>query len=262
MSGKVVISLHDVAPGSEHASRKWLQIVERHGMRASLLVIAGPWRGHSLAGDDRFAEWLRQAQGRGHELVLHGWHHHAVRDALATPSALHRLYGAARARGCAEFHELGVDAARRRIEAGQAVMHHHGFDPRGFTPPGWLASAGTLQALRELGFAYTTTQWSVHDLRSDQRLQLMATSQRPGSRLARPAAAANERLAQRRFAAGRSLRLALHPDDLGTPGLRASTERTLADALVNGIESLTYGELVSRVAPAVRHAAGTKVGAA
>ncbi len=244
MTAAIVISLHDVAPGSFAQSATWLNIVERHGMRASLLVIAGPWRGRALAGDLAFAEWLRAAEARGHEVVLHGWEHQAIDNPAMASSSIRRLYGAARARGCGEFQLLDQTDASRRIERGRDVLAAHGFHPIGFTPPGWLASPGTYAALRELGYRYTTTQWGVHDLVTSRVIRMFATSQRPGSVYTVAAAWLNERLAAQRFAAGRGLRVALHPDDLAERGLREATERTLQSARVHSIPSLTYGELV------------------
>ena len=249
MTGRLIISIHDVAPGSSAASQVWLDLVERHGMRASLLVIPGPWRGRALAGDHAFAGWLREAEARGHELVAHGWEHVAVSDPALDPSAATRLNGRVRARGCAEFQSLGLAEAQRRIERGLEVLHSHGIHPLGFTPPGWLASDQAVVALRSAGFRYTTTQWAVHDLVHDHRLPVFATSQRPGSRFARHAAAVNEQIARQRFTGRRSVRVALHPDDLGVRGLKAATERTLIAARVNDIESITYRDLVLAASP-------------
>ncbi|GAA3076191.1 hypothetical protein GCM10020000_71960 [Streptomyces olivoverticillatus] len=51
-----------------------------------------------------------------------------------------RLLNAVLARGCAEFCALDERAARGRLESGLAALASAGIVPRGFTPPGWLAS--------------------------------------------------------------------------------------------------------------------------
>jgi uncharacterized protein len=181
--GSIVVSLHDVAPATAAQSMRWLSIVEQHGMRASLLVVPGPWRNGSLANDAEFAAWLRAAGDRGHELSLHGWEHRAIRhnDDSRNATRRHSLVGNVLARGCQEFWQLGLREADRRIAAGLEVLHAAGIETSGFTPPGWLASPETVTTLRKRGFAYTTTQRSVIDLRNDRVLPISALSQRPGS---------------------------------------------------------------------------------
>jgi predicted deacetylase len=249
---RLVVSLHDVAPATSTASRRWLDIVERHGMRATLLVVPGPWRGARLAADPGFAAWLREVAARGHELALHGWEHRAVIDPHGDPARAgrrYRLVGDLLARGCQEFWQLGRAEADRRIGAGLDVLADAGITPVGFTPPGWLASAETLGALHARGFEWTTTQWSVLDLRGGRAHTIAALSQRPGSVLSGPAAAANHWVAARRMAAGRPLRLALHPDDLGDHRLVRATVRTLGEAVSAGVTACTYGDIVRSSRP-------------
>ncbi len=245
MSAQLVVSLHDVAPSTADASRRWLQVVERHGMRATLLVVPGPWRGAALSGDPAFAAWLRDAEARGHEISLHGWVHRVEGGWSRSPRG---AYGRVLSRGCAEFWQLDEDAARRRIAAGLATLSSHGLHARGFTPPAWLASDATRRAARDLGLTYTTTQWSVIDLRGGDRVRAFAVSQRPGGTTMPVAAALARALTGRRLRSGRILRLALHPDDLRHPQLRTDVDDVLRAARAHRFESTTYLDLVEREA--------------
>ncbi len=242
MSSHLVVSLHDVAPATAEASRRWLRLVERHGMRATLLVVPGPWRGASLAADPEFAGWLRSAHERGHEISLHGWEHRA-RD---WSRSVRGAYGRVLSRGCAEFWQLDEPAARRRIVDGLDVLRAHGLGARGFTPPAWLASDAARRAARDLGLAYTTTQWSVIDLRDGERIRAFAVSQRPGSAVTPLAARIARTLTGRRLRRGGLLRLALHPDDLAHARLRTDVEDVLRSAAARGYTSTTYLDLVER----------------
>lgn len=241
----VVVSLHDVAPASAAASAAWLDVVESHGWRATLLVIPGAWRGATLGEDAGFVDWLHAAADRGHELALHGWEHHGVLcDGRGPRHRLRRCRGNVFARGCAEFNELDAVEARRRIHAGRRALSSVGIEPVGFTPPGWLASHDTVTVLRDEGFRYTTTQWAVLDLVGRRTIRMPAISQRPGSSLTLAASRANERVVGAFAARRRSLRIALHPDDLRHDELAAATHRMFTGLTRAGARSCTYEELV------------------
>lgn len=243
MTSQLVVSLHDVAPATADASRRWLHLVERHGMRATLLVVPGPWRGASLAADPGFAGWLRDAHARGHEISLHGWEHRAAR---AWSRSVRGAYGRVLSRGCAEFWQLDEPAARLRIADGLDVLRSHGLRADGFTPPAWLASDAARRAARGLGLTYTTTQWSVIDLRDGGRVRAFAVSQRPGSRVTPIAAGIARTITARHLRRGRLLRLALHPDDLAHPRVRNDVTEVLRTAMAHGYESTTYLDLVEQ----------------
>ena len=236
------MSLHDVAPATAVPSSAMLEMVERRGLRCTLLVVPGPFGGAELAADDRFADWLRRAVRRGHEVALHGWEHRGVEDPLGDHRRRTKVAGQLLARGCAEFLTLGEAEAARRIELGLAAVRRAGLDPCGFTPPGWLASPGTLEALRRSSLRYTTSQWAVTSLEDGGSWRLPAVSQRPGSPLAGLAASASRIAGGAVLDRGRPLRVALHPADLGDPRLVASTS-VLLD-LVSERRSMTYAELV------------------
>ncbi|MFI2074139.1 MULTISPECIES: DUF2334 domain-containing protein [Streptomyces] len=251
VSAVFVVSVHDVAPWTLDPCRRWLAGLDERGVRATLLLVPGPWRGVPAARDPALVRWAHAARERGHELALHGWEHRGVPGG----SPARRLTGLLAARGCAEFAALGERAARERLEKGLAALASVGMAPCGFTPPGWLASPGTLTALRGLGLDYTTGHLTVRDLRTGVAHRVPALSHRPGGLGERAGARLMTAAARRRSAAGRPFRIALHPADLARPGLRERTLAAIDGALAAGMRPCTYAELVRARRPAAGGAA-------
>ncbi|MEO5875473.1 MAG: DUF2334 domain-containing protein, partial [Streptosporangiaceae bacterium] len=148
------------------------------------------------------------------------------------------------ARGAWEFWSLTEAEAQARLRAGLTVLDAAGISVTGFTPPGWLASPGSRRALAGLGFRYWTSQLAVHDLRAGTARRMPALSHRPGGTGERTGA----RLmvaASRGFSRARiPFRIALHPADLGRPGLREAALTAIGTALAAGGRPLTYAALV------------------
>ncbi len=240
----VVISIHDVAPASFEPSRRLVELVEAIGARASLLVIPGRWRGRDLRGSADFVSWLRDAEVAGHEVVVHGWEHVAVRDHRTTVRAGRRAVNRVRTRGCAEFSSLGAEEARRRAGDALRTLVDVGTEPVGFTPPGWLASAAAMWMLRDLGFDYTTSRNAIHDLSDGRRIDVPAYCQRAASPLARPGATAVERIVRSRLGGRRPVRIALHVDDLAHPRLARSAETLLAAVAASEVVPVVYRDVV------------------
>ncbi|MEU1308181.1 polysaccharide deacetylase family protein [Streptomyces cinnamoneus] len=240
MTADFVVSVHDVAPWSFAAGRRWLDDLDARGVPATLLLVPGPWRGPRLPQDAALVRWLHDARGRGHELALHGYAHRAVPGGPLP----RRWVNAVVARGCAEFCALDERAAHERLTSGLAALASVGIVPEGFTPPGWLASPGSMAALRGLGLEYTTSHLAVHDLRTGRRHRMPALSHRPGG-LGEGAGARLMPAAARRWSArGRAFRIALHPADLDRPGLRERALEAVDLALAAGARPCTYAGLV------------------
>lgn len=244
MKGVAVISIHDVAPATFDRSRWLLDTVERVDLRASLLVIPGPFGGHTVGDAPDFTRWLLAAEQRGHEVVVHGWEHRAVDDPASTVTGTRRVINRLVARGCAEFGALGFDEAAHRARSGLDALRAIGASPIGFTPPGWLISNPASWALREAGFEYTTTRPAVHDLRDGRRLEVPAYAQRSQSLLTRPGATVVESIVRSRLATGRSVRLALHPADADHARLRASTGSLVVAIASSRARPMVYADLV------------------
>ncbi|MEY2975800.1 MAG: hypothetical protein RIR49_2220 [Actinomycetota bacterium] len=242
MSGRThapvrVVSIHDVAPATREACGHLLSLCEESGVLVTLLVIPGPWRGSRTLDDRAFADWLLAARDRGHEVSLHGWCHEG--------GVVSGLADRVLARGCGEFAHLSRAEARRRLESGLEVMDRIGVTPVGFTAPGWLCSEGSKQALIDLGFAYTTSHLSVIDLARSSTMPAPALCQRPGSTITSLGIRVVRRTLVGRVARGKSVRLALHPDDLSTEPLVEAT-RMLIQVMATGSTS-TYADLVTDI---------------
>jgi predicted deacetylase len=148
------------------------------------------------------------------------------------------------ARGAAEFGALDEAAAAARLAAGRRVLADLGLPVRGFTPPGWLASAATDRALRAAGFSYTTSHAGLRDLGTGRLVRGFALSHRPGGAGERLGALALRGLAGWGARRGGLVRIALHPDDLSRPGLRDVTLRAIEAVLRAGGQPVRYGDLV------------------
>ncbi len=236
---RLVVSVHDVSPATASESRRWVDDLDERGVPGSLLVVPGPWRGRQLSDDPAFASWLRACVARGHEVCLHGWDHTAAPDAPPRRAVVGNLV----ARGCAEFWSLSEDEATRRVRRGLNVLESFDLTPIGFTPPGWLASAPAIRGLRRVGLRYVTTHRSVTDLRTGRRVGALVICHRPHSRGER-AGAALMRRAPGLVRPGRTLRVALHPDDQLRPGLREAALEGIDAALQAGAVALTYERLL------------------
>ncbi|GAA3241406.1 polysaccharide deacetylase family protein [Actinocorallia longicatena] len=238
----LVVSVHDVAPATLPETAAWLGDLDALGVPATLLVIPSAFAGGpSLADDPGTAAAIRRARDRGHEASLHGFTHVGVPGGPPWRQRVNQIM----ARGAGEFCALGEDEARRRLEAGLAVLTAAGLPVTGFTPPGWLASPGTRAALDGLGFTYWTSQAAVHDLGGGRALRMPALSHRPGGRGERTGARLMVQ-ASRLFArTRRPFRIALHPADLGRPGLREAALASIGHALSAGARPVTYEALVT-----------------
>ncbi|WP_034271407.1 DUF2334 domain-containing protein [Actinospica robiniae] len=251
-AGPVVISIHDIAPGTAAQSMRWLSDLDARGIPATLLLVPGPWRGRRLAEDRELVEAMLDAHGRGHELALHGLHHQAVRG----QGPMWRR-GAAQllARGAAEFATLPQEQATERLREGLDELESVGIRPLGFHPPGWLISSDGIRALRNLGFRYYSTHLAVHALVPDDvtgleyaavRIGAFALSHRPGGFGEQLGVRLMTSSARRYARAGRAFRIALHPDDLARAGLREATLRAIDEALELGARPTTYAQLIAQ----------------
>lgn len=246
----LVVSIHDVAPATVAETRNWLADLDGLGVRATLLIVPGPWRGADLAGAPEYGAELRRAADAGHELALHGWCHTAQPGGARS----RRWSGRIAARGAGEFWTLDAAEARARIDRGVAALRLVGIEPEGFVPPGYLASPGTRQALAASGLRYWTSHFAVHDLGAGVRHTVVALSHRPATEAdGRPFGERSgsyliEHSPHWFTRRGRPLRLALHPDDLRRPGLRDTTLRAIGRALELGAHAMTYRELLARYA--------------
>jgi predicted deacetylase len=140
-SPPVLISVHDLMPGTMPAVRRTLQRLEQLKLSPVTLLVV-PGRGWDRAG---LAE-LRALQLDGYRLAGHGWLHHAER----LGGLYHRLHSLFLSRRVAEhlaLDELGVIALVQRCFA---WFGDHGLDtPTLYVPPAWALGAVSKERLRD-----------------------------------------------------------------------------------------------------------------
>ncbi len=99
------------------------------------------------------AQWVHGRRAGGDALVLHGFDH------TAAPIALPRVGRRA------EFAALPRHEAGLRLVAARRALTALGLRTDVFVPPRWLASPGTVDALREQGFGLVADEHGVRFLR-------------------------------------------------------------------------------------------------
>lgn len=111
-------------------------------------------RARSCVRTSPVAAWAQTRIDRGDSVLLHGYDH--------TIAPSHRIVWPRRA----EFADLPAFEAGLRLKAARAQLEHSDLRIDGFAPPRWLASDGTLSALRGHGFRLCATENGIHDLRT------------------------------------------------------------------------------------------------
>src|SRR5246127_787727 len=66
----IVVSLHDVAPSSQHVANTIISELARHGVPVCSLLVVPDYHHEGLFAKDRqFVSWLRGLAAEGHEIV-------------------------------------------------------------------------------------------------------------------------------------------------------------------------------------------------
>lgn len=234
-SAALLVSIHDVAPATLPAARRWARFLDERGVVSTILAVPGPWRGPSIAEDRATQNWLWVRQSGGDEIALHGWQHRVDQGTRTVRST----FGRAVARGAEEFWSLDSRQAARRVRRGVDVLREAGLDPVGFTPPGWLISPQARHAVLTCGLRYVADHRGAGS--SQRRLRAPALSHRPNGFGERAGAVALGTIARRRAQAGLPVRIALHPADLDRPELLSTTLHAIDDVLDAGARPMTYG---------------------
>jgi predicted deacetylase len=151
---------------------------------------------------------------------------------------------------------LGSGEASARARNALDELRSLGTDPTGFVAPGWSMSSEALSVLDSVGFEYTTTRLSVIDLVDHKSLSIPALCHRPNSLLSGPAARMLVSVVALRCREGRSIRLALHPDDTHDDRLVDATDRAIEVLGTSSTKLMTYGELIVACRSSPRGASG------
>lgn len=205
----------------------------------SLLVIPDHHHRGRIDLDPEFSTWLAGQVSKGHEAVLHGYHH--LRATKAGEGMTTRLITRHYTAGEGEFHDLSFAEASELLSRGKEALNACGVPFRGFIAPAWLLGSAAERAVREKGFAYTTRIGSVIDLENGSSFasRSMVYSVRAPWRRA-VSLLWNEALF-RFLRKAPLLRIGLHPPDWDHPPIRAHVLRCLRLAAASrGVT--TYGE--------------------
>jgi uncharacterized protein len=161
--GSLVVSIHDIAPPTRETAERIVSDLSRRGVtHCSLLVVPNYHHAGSVLADRALGIWLREVEGRGHEIVIHGYFHERPRRENESPREkfMTRFYTDDEG----EFFDLSYDESLRRIKQAREEFVSLGLAPRGFIAPAWLLSSAGERAAQDAGMEYTTRLRSVRDL--------------------------------------------------------------------------------------------------
>ena len=225
---RLLLSIHDVSPRTEHAVIRLRDLLEaRHAAHSvALLVVPNHWGEAPIRAGTCFAARLRAAAESGDEIFLHGWYHRAD----ARPAGpLDRFRGNWMTAGEGEFLGLSHDEAVRRLVDGRKLLEDiTGRPVAGFVAPAWLYSSGARAALDELEFPIAESHmrvWRPTDRTVLARGPVITWASRSRARIASSLAFA--KLAPQLLASLATVRIGVHPGDVGIPELRRSIAETV-----------------------------------
>jgi peptidoglycan/xylan/chitin deacetylase (PgdA/CDA1 family) len=138
---KVAVSVHDVTPRFEKELEIIFSELDKSGVPIrSELVVPDYQRQFNLGSHPEFCAMLKEHRKGGCDVSLHGIYH-----------------------DYAEFYRFDYNTARDALNRGLDIFESaFDFSPPGFVAPQWLQSRGSLRAVREHDFAYTSTLTGVH----------------------------------------------------------------------------------------------------
>jgi uncharacterized protein len=158
VTARLIVSVSGVADGDRatlDVAAGFAAELDARAVPLSLLVRPrGP--AGTPAPDAAAIRWLHERRGSGDAVVLHGYDH--TRDPLG-----HGGLGVVRGRR-AEFATLPRHEAGLRLTAARRALTRLSLRTTLFAPPRWLASAGTVEALREQGFRLLADETTVRFL--------------------------------------------------------------------------------------------------
>lgn len=232
----LAVALHDVEPATfERCAliRDWL---DDHGVgRITMLVIPAPDLHPFHDRRPELAAWLAERMRGGDAIAQHGFQHRQTRPGPAARQVLAGWQGG----GAAEFVGLDADEARRAVEAGRRILRLAGVQPRGFVAPAY-AYTGALRPALAAHFDWWASLHRVHRDRGERSQLAPALCLGTSSGLKRVLSPALVRAGA--AAAGRVMRLDLHPADLDHPRHIGAVEQVLRRARRR--IPVTYDELV------------------
>jgi len=241
---KLVVSLHDVHPGSFELVKRQRDELRAAGIRRLSLLVVPNWHRREPVEDHvGFIQALSAWRDEGDEIVLHGWTHscgglkESPRNWFWT-----RLYTA----GEAEFMLAGPDECRMRLATGRALFERLGWPIVGFIAPAWLMAPHTEAILQELGFAYTVTRTEIRPLGfSAGAIDSPSLCYSTRARWRRVASRVWNPYLERSLRRRPVMRLSIHPGDIVYPRIWRQVMRLAKRGVNAGRLPATYRECVA-----------------
>ena len=218
MSGLLCIALHDVAPATWDACRRWLDQLDALEASAPTLLLVPDFHGRGgFVQAPAIVDELQRRAAAGAELAQHGLLHQDRAPSPRTPAQWLRRRVLTAGEG--EFAALDGPAAARALAQGRALLAQSGLHVRGFVPPAWLASAAARAAIREVGYAWTSDHRALYDLPRGLRVPAPVLTASPRGAWRRAASRVWLGAALRATRRVPLLRVGLHPADIEHPAL-------------------------------------------
>lgn len=225
---KLIASIHDVGPRFEAEIEQLADLLTHllGGPTFGMLVVPNHWARAPIAGNTSFQTRLRRWADAGSDIFVHGWYH---RDDSVHPPGLARMKARHMTAGEGEF--LGLDRAEalQRMKDGRGLIEDIiGRPVAGFIAPAWLYGPGALDALTEAGFKLAEDHmrvWRPCDGTVLARGPVVTWASRSRARIASSILFANAAAQALRITP--TVRVAVHPGDVGQPSLMASIRATI-----------------------------------
>lgn len=227
---RLLVSLSGIRSATLDSCQRLTEELDGRGVRASLLVVP---RAPGPVG------WVRHRRAGGDAVLLHGYDH------TADPIGAWGRHTVTRIGRRAEFAALPAHEAGLRLRAGDRLLERLGLRTDAFAPPRWLASPGTLRALRRAGFAVCADATAVHDLHAGvaRRGRVLGFGAMPTQHAEPWWCRAMVLGAARAARRGGLVRLAVDASDLSRSGRRAALLDAVDIALHHGAQPGTYAAL-------------------
>ncbi len=215
------VVLHDVAPATRGACERMLGAIEQIGPVPVTLLAVPRYQCEPTSA--AFERWLAARHAGGDEVALHGYTH----------------------QDDAEFGELSMAEALRRLTAGVRWFKRMGLPLHGFVAPRWALSEGSWEALRFMDLRYTCTLRQLVLLPDGRTLASQSVLYGATSAWRRRAARVWNRAVAPSLGRHPLLRLELHPSDVEHESLRRAW-RHLLESQLHRRKALTLATVARR----------------
>jgi len=232
----LIVSIHDVSPITWRTVVSMMAELRGIGVKhLSLLVIPNHHHRAHFLDDKAFCAWLSgQTED---EIVIHGYHH--LRKRKASERIGSKLITRVYTTDEGEFYDLGREEALQAVSLAQKEFGQLGLHPTGFIAPAWLLSKQAEDALRTLGFAYTTRLGSVVNLIDGRAFPSQSMVYSVRNRWRRMASLAWNAFLFQRLKRAPLMRVGIHPPDFSHPAIWRQIIGNISRALEERV-SMTY----------------------